>query len=111
MKRTNLLLLFAIVACMTGAETRIPCNEVQDIRQWRRFSVSHPVSSIKQSDLENARQNMASHKWARQYAAKMRRAGDKHVNEFTDDFLERMVEITTAGSQTPCPACRDKALS
>jgi hypothetical protein len=45
----------------------------QDWSQWEQFrdQVVHPAGTIKAEDIERARENIARHGWAREYAQKL----------------------------------------
>jgi len=92
---------------------RIVYGDPTDISPWRTFreQVAHPAGLLKSADLERARRNIAAYPWAAKYAESVRNSADQAlVRLAAPDFLTRMVEITTVGCHSPCPACRDKGL-
>ena len=112
MKRILTLLLFLTMAEIISDQMRIPYGNPTSVEQWQAFrkTVVHPCVSFKQQDLERARKNMEAHSWARNYANTLSKDADRITAQMTKEFLDMMVEVTTAGGTTPCPACRDKGL-
>lgn len=102
----------AALSCIAAPRFKIPYTDPTDWGAWEKYrgTVVHPAGLIKSSDLERARVNIATHKWASQYARSIEKQADKKAAMLTREFLDKMVEVTTAGSTTPCPACRDKGL-
>ena len=93
-------------------QMRIPYGDPTSVEQWQAFrkTVVHPCVSFKEQDLQRAKKNIETHEWARKYAENLSKNADQIVEQMTKEFLDMMVEVTTAGGTTPCPACRDKGL-
>lgn len=73
-------------------------------------SVRHPATTLKPADLKRAKQNIAQHEWARQYAEAARSRAPSSAAKITPEWLLGMVPGTTPGDTlfTPCPACPDQ---
>ncbi|MBQ9368635.1 MAG: hypothetical protein IJT83_12705 [Victivallales bacterium] len=111
----KLILTIFISLTMTtllADQMRIPYGDPTSVEQWKAFrkTVVHPCVSFKEQDLQRARKNIETHEWARKYADNLSKNADQIVKQMTREFLDMMVEVTTAGGTTPCPACRDKGL-
>ncbi|MGI6354612.1 MAG: hypothetical protein GX937_04120 [Lentisphaerae bacterium] len=109
----TILLSAAAALAAPSPAVRIAYGDPTDISVWQTFreQVAHPVGLIKPADLERARRNIAAYPWAAKYAESVRNSADQALARLAaPDFLTRMVEVTTAGSTSPCPACRDKGL-
>ncbi|MDD4099170.1 MAG: heparinase II/III family protein, partial [Lentisphaeria bacterium] len=110
---TILLPVAGALAAPPPSAIRVPYGKPTDLSPWisHREQTAHPVGLIKPGDLERARRNIATHAWAAQYAEVTRLNADKALAILAKpDFLTNMVEVTTAGNTSPCPACRDKGL-
>ena len=110
---TVLLPAAAALAAAPPTAVRVPFGDPTDPSLWQTYreQVAHPVGLIKPADLDRARRNIAAHPWAAQYAEVTRLNADKALAILAKpDFLTSMVEVTTAGNTSPCPACRDKGL-
>lgn len=72
--------------------------------------VKHPATTLKPADLNRAKQNIAQHEWAKQYAEAARSRAQSAAAKVTPEWLLGMVPVTTPGDTlfTPCPACREQ---
>ena len=84
----------------------------KDWSPWEQFrdQVVHPAGTIKSEDIERARENIARHGWARDYAQKLEEDASRIVARVDDAYLETLIGYTTPGAYAPCPACRAKGL-
>jgi hypothetical protein len=83
-----------------------------DWSAWEKYrgKVSHPCLTIRNSDLEFARENIRRYGWARDYASRIENKARHYLNLATPDSLVNMIEEATPGDPlwTPCPSCRDQ---
>lgn len=107
--RTAVLLVMLVLGAVSAVSAQ---KSPLGLADWEahRFTVSHPTTSIKAGDLARARENLARHKWAQDYAAGQKANAEKILPLLTPEYLARMVERTTPGGTGPCPACRAKGL-
>ncbi|MBR4673358.1 MAG: heparinase II/III family protein [Victivallales bacterium] len=113
MKHILSTIIFSLtMSTLLSDEMRIPYGDPTNVEQWKTYrkTVIHPCVSFKTEDLIRAKKNIENHDWARNYANNLSKNADKIAEQMTKEFLDMMVEITTAGGTTPCPACRDKGL-
>ncbi|HEX8524708.1 MAG TPA: hypothetical protein VF669_20815, partial [Tepidisphaeraceae bacterium] len=98
------------VSCVCAAARAEPA--LTDWSGWERYrgTVKHPCLMVKPADLARAQENIRRYAWAKQYRDGLLKSADRHVERFTQDYLERLIEETTplATHFTPCPACRDQ---
>ena len=103
----GLLPVYAAIPKFTNVEKAIP-----DGRNWKNYSegIKHPCLTIKEDDLNVARENIKRYGWAKDYASKVERNARKYHHLINAVFLAKMIEETTPGDPlyTPCPSCRDK---
>ena len=106
------LLLTLAMTNLLANEMRIPYENPTNPEAWLKYrkTVQHPCVRIKPEDILRAKHNLETQNWAQNYANTLGKNADDISDRVTDEFLDMMVEITTAGSTTPCPACRDKGL-
>lgn len=80
--------------------------------EWKNYSdkVKHPCLTIKEQDLNVARENTNLYGWAKDYASKVDRNAQHYLHLIDAIFLAKMIEETTPGDPlyTPCPSCRDQ---
>ncbi|SHF16127.1 Heparinase II/III-like protein [Fodinibius roseus] len=83
-----------------------------DWSPWERYrdSMPHPGLTIKERDLQYARENIQRYDWARNYASNIERTVRFYLKHIDTDFLDNLIEETTPGYTlwTPCPSCRDQ---
>jgi hypothetical protein len=86
----------------------IPYSDPKNWQDWQTYrqTVQHPVSLFRAEDLERARRNIAQFKWAQVARDALVASGDRLAPEITDEWVQTMLEVTTAGCMGPCPACR-----
>ncbi|PIU32335.1 MAG: hypothetical protein COT06_03280, partial [Syntrophobacteraceae bacterium CG07_land_8_20_14_0_80_61_8] len=103
--------LWALSASPAG-KIAIPYSDPTDWSDWLKFrsQVKHPAGLFKAEDLARARENIRKHPWAAEYAAKFLADADRTAAEVTPEFAAKMIPRITAGSTSPCPACRDKGM-
>ncbi|WP_339716660.1 hypothetical protein [Cyclobacterium amurskyense] len=89
-------------------------EQLLDWTDWKmyRHSVNHPCLTIKEDNLQAAKENIKNYDWARVHFDRIDAIIKQHIGKITPDFLNSMVEETTPGDPlwTPCPSCRDKGL-
>jgi hypothetical protein len=87
-------------------------EELLDWSDWELYSnsVQHPCLTIKQADIDCARENSRKYRWAGEYTERVERNAQRYLHLVNSAFLEKMIGETTPGHprMTPCPACRDK---
>ena len=84
-----------------------------DWADWRKYrnQVVHPAGSIQADDIRRARENLDRYDWARRLVSSEREAADRFLEALSPAYLEAMVEITSPGCSTACPACMKKGLA
>lgn len=94
--------------------TKFPGDEILfDWSDWEQYrdKVQHPSLTIKEADLDFARENIRRYGWARDYAARVENNAIRFLYLMNPNFLaEMVVEETTPGDPlwTPCPSCREQ---
>ena len=82
--------------------------DFDDPTLWRKYSgtVPHPAATVKASDIQNAKRNIARFAWAKAYVAQLERSVRFLVDK-DGAYLENMIPATTPCSTlfTMCPAC------
>ena len=93
----------------------ITSSDVKSLMDWSlwekfRSTVVHPCLTIKQGDMECARENIKRYSWAQEYVSGVERSIIRSLHLIDKEFIEMMIEETTPGDPlwTPCPACRDQ---
>lgn len=84
----------------------------KDWSDWEHYrdQVVHPAGTIKQADIDRARENIDRHGWARDFADGLAEEAHDIAGRVDDAYLETLIEYTTPGAYAPCPACRAKGL-
>src|SRR5665647_576211 len=74
-------------------------NSSTDWQDWKNYSgnVEHPCLTIKDQDLEFARENIRRYSWAKDYAARTEKNAQRYLHLIDADFLLKMIEETTPG--------------
>ena len=93
----------------------LPADKDEDLFDWSdwekyRTEIQHPCLTIRNSDLEFARENIRRYGWAKEYATRIENKAKHYIELLTPDFLVNMIEEATPGDPlwTPCPSCRDQ---
>jgi hypothetical protein len=80
--------------------------------EWKKYTdkIKHPCLTIKERDLEFARENIRMYSWAKDYASRAEKNAQRYHHLIDVAFLAKMIEETTPGDPlyTPCPSCRDQ---
>jgi hypothetical protein len=93
------------------AQVRPADEPLLDWSQWEQYRahVVHPAATVKAAGLARARENIAQHKWAADYARGVEAGAKGWLAKLTPAYLAAMIPTNTPGDTlfTPCPACRD----
>jgi hypothetical protein len=107
------LIVIALCAISSDSSQRKPADEpLLNWAAWEKYrtAVVHPAATVKPAGLARARENIARHKWAAQYARGVESSAKGWLAKLTPEYLRLMIPTTTPGDTlfTPCPACRDQ---
>jgi len=87
-----------------------PADPLLDWSPWEthRTAIKHPGVNIKPADIARAKANIERYAWAKDYAAGVEKAAQRHLARITPEFLAAMIPESTPGDSlwTPCPSCR-----
>ena len=105
----------AVVLCVAAIVAE-PCQAERGPTDWSdwetyRSQVKHPTGCIKAEDIDRARRNMARYDWAARMVASQCRAMDSFLKQLEPAYVEEMIEVTSPGCSSACPACIAKDLA